>query len=98
MGLFLVLHGCGNETLNTFSRIEMKASKYGTVSVGAVRVTDYSNSELQSARKTLQGSLETMRDDLLVHLNEPEAPGGYQISRSYMKMCLDLGLRERLKS
>jgi len=39
----------GCSVLQTFSGLEKEALKYGTVSVGAVRVTDYNDPHLKDA-------------------------------------------------
>jgi len=59
-----VLVGCTYKILNTFDGIEAEALKYGTVSVGAVRVVDYNNVELESAREELTKALKNMRKTL----------------------------------
>lgn len=56
--------GCANKVLNDFSRLETEALKYGTVSVGAVRVTDYSNEHLRKSRGQLQDALNNIRKEL----------------------------------
>lgn len=53
--------GC---TLRTFSRLETKALRYGTVSVGAARVTDYDNCQLKEARRQLGMALMNLRGEL----------------------------------
>ncbi len=58
------LAGCTYKILNTFDGIEVEALKYGTVSVGAVRVMDYNNVELESAREELTKALKNMRKTL----------------------------------
>ena len=57
------LAGCSDE-LETFSMLEEEALKYGTVSVGAVRVTDYDNAHLKDARKHLKTALINLRNEL----------------------------------
>lgn len=93
-GLLLVLPGCINEALDTFSKIEVEASKYGTVSAGAVRVKDYNDPELKSARETFRKALVNIQERLIQDINDfnsPSIPEGYEISRSYMKTFLELG-------
>jgi hypothetical protein len=53
--------GCA---LQIFSRLEEEALEYGTVSVGAVRVTDYNNRHLEDARGRLKTALENLRKEL----------------------------------
>jgi len=60
----LAFAGCNNQALQTFSRFEKEALKYGTVSVGAVRVTDYNHPHLQDAREQLERALRTIRQEL----------------------------------
>lgn len=67
----LILAGCANQVLYEFSRLEAEALKYGTVSVGAVRVTDYNNVLLRSSRIKLQDALENIRTELGCGLTPP---------------------------
>ena len=62
--LYLNLVGCTNEVLNEFSRLETKALKYGTVSVGAVRVMDYNDCHLRKSRIKLQEALDNIHNEL----------------------------------
>ena len=68
--------GCANKVLNDFSRLETEALKYGTVSVGAVRVTDYSNEHLRKSRGQLQEALNNFREELGHSLKLYAAAGG----------------------
>ena len=58
--------GC---VLHTFSGLETEALRYGTVSVGAVRVTDYNNEHLRKSRTKLQEALDHFRKELGHGLN-----------------------------
>jgi hypothetical protein len=68
--------GCANKILNDFSRLETEALKYGTVSVGAVRVTDYNNPHLWESREKLQKALNKFREELGHDLKLYAAAGG----------------------
>jgi len=54
----------GCSVLQTFSGLEKEALKYGTVSVGAVRVTDYNDPHLKDARQQLRTALNNLRKEL----------------------------------
>jgi hypothetical protein len=56
--------GCGDEVLTNFSKLEEEASKYGTVSVGAVRVIEYDQKDLEESRKRLSNALLKMWKDV----------------------------------
>jgi len=58
--------GCSEKAqlLHTFSELEKEALEYGTVSVGAARVTDYNNGHLKYARKQLSTALKNFRTEL----------------------------------
>lgn len=60
----LILAGCADNVMSEFSKLETEALKYGTVSVGAVRVTDYDNEHLRKSREKLQEALENIRNEL----------------------------------
>lgn len=91
VGLFGVFLGCRstNQTLDSFSKLEMEASKHGTVSVGAVRVVNYDRCELREARKRLQDSLMRIRKELK---KKPVVPEGYVTNLSDVRRILDIGL------
>jgi len=57
------LVGCANNVVNEFSTLEAESLKYGTVSVGAVRVTDYNSPHLRESREELQKALENIRTE-----------------------------------
>jgi hypothetical protein len=69
LAISFAFSGCANKVLKDFSRLETKALKYGTVSVGAVRVTDYNNEHLRKSRTKLQEALESIRKELGHGLN-----------------------------
>jgi len=56
--------GCTNEGLWTFNRLEKESLKYGTVSVGAVRVIPYDSNDLKKSREKLKTALTNIRDQL----------------------------------
>jgi hypothetical protein len=74
------LAGCG--PLHTFSRLEREASKYGTVSVGAVRVIPYN--DLEESRKVLREALCSKRRKLLEDPNM--VPQGYWADYAVKKL------------
>ena len=92
-GLLLFFSGCTclysrtNETLDTFSKIEMEASKYGVVSVGAARVANYDEPVLKKSRKRLRKDLLCMRKQLK---EQPLVPESYEISLSQTKKIAEL--------
>jgi len=72
MAFCFVLAGCSEKAqlLHTFSELEKEALEYGTVSVGAVRVTDYNNGYLKNTREQLGTSLNSFRTELRSDLNK----------------------------
>jgi hypothetical protein len=58
--------GCNERArlLHSFDRLEREALRYGTVSVGAVRVTDYNDRHLEDAREQLRTALTNLRIEL----------------------------------
>jgi hypothetical protein len=67
----VALTGCGNDVLRDFDRLEKEALKYGTVSVGAVRITDYNEAHLWDSRMRLREALKNIQNHLT---NEPNTP------------------------
>lgn len=67
----VALAGCTSLVLWDFNQLEKEALKYGTVSVGAVRVTDYNEEHLEGSRKRLRLALEKIQKHLA---NEPITP------------------------
>ncbi|MHC4807573.1 MAG: hypothetical protein ACYTBX_15125 [Planctomycetota bacterium] len=81
--------GCRNQFLHTFSRLEEEALKYGTVSAGAARVTEYDCNDL--SRKRLRDALCRMRCKWLK--NPDDKPKGYWTDYASTYLSLMLGFK-----
>lgn len=60
----LILAGCARNVVKEFGNLETESLRYGTVSVGAVRVTDYNNEQLCKSRDRLEDALEKIHSEL----------------------------------
>jgi hypothetical protein len=90
LALLFAFVGCSEEAnvLRNFNRLENEALKYGTVSVGAARVTPYDDPNLEESRDHLKDALWHMRTKWLKEPNT--APQGYWASYagSYFEVML----------
>jgi len=92
LALLFAFVGCSEEAevLRNFSRLENEALKYGTVSVGAARVTEYDTCELRKSRQRLRDALCRMR---CKWLKDPKtAPQGYwaDFASKYLAIIINL--------
>jgi hypothetical protein len=79
LSLFISLTGCLSATLPTtptwknIDDLENEASKYGTIAVGAPRITNYDNPELQESRKRLICAIKAIQSEFSQSSPQPEA-------------------------
>lgn len=85
------LAGCQNDEsiLQTFSRLEEEALKYGAVSAGAARVMEYNCSDCNNSRRRLREALCRMRCKWLKDPNDK--PQGYLADYAVRNLAIMLG-------
>jgi len=88
LAFLLVLAGCGDKSLLFANWLEKNALKHGTISVGAVRVTDYNDPCLATSRQRLINTL------CVMEANVSDAnimPQSYTLNENLFKFGLVLG-------
>ncbi|MGB7582448.1 MAG: hypothetical protein WBL85_08390 [Sedimentisphaerales bacterium] len=86
--LLFVLVGCGESTLPLANWLEKNALKNGTISAGAVRITNYSDPCLVASRQRLTDTLYVMEANMT---DANIMPQSYMSNESSFKLGLVLG-------
>ena len=91
LGLIVVLTGCSNSIWHKVDRSETEASRYGTVTAGAPRVSDYDNVTLEASRERLRETIRKLRLEVDTALKPEVASAQWSERARYLKLGVDLG-------
>jgi hypothetical protein len=89
LAILFILAGCRGYTLYSFSKLEEKALENGTVSVGAVRVMNYDDDDLEASRERLVKALVKMREKLPEDMNLAPQSYGTTLDVKTLKAVID---------
>lgn len=100
--VFISLTGCipksariVSETWDSIDDLEKEANKYGTIAVGAPRVTKYDNKELAKSRDILKDAIKKIRDEFIAKPPPPEVSIEKSTeTNTYFKLAIEPSLLE----